>query len=56
MLKNSMTPRQMKKLQKSIPLMRFAKTQEQSNTIIFLLSELSSYIHGSTINVDGGQL
>tara|TARA_B100002051_G_C16730185_1_gene637776 strand:+ start:1400 stop:2137 length:738 start_codon:yes stop_codon:yes gene_type:complete len=56
MLKKSMTKNQMNSLQKNIPLQRFAETQEQSNVIIFLLSELSSYIHGTSINVDGGQL
>lgn len=56
MLKKSMTKKQLKKLQSIIPLKRLANTEEQSNVIIFLLSKLSSYIHGASINVDGGQI
>ena len=51
MLKKSMTKKQLKKLQSTIPLKRLANTEEQSNVIIFLLSKLSSYIHGASINV-----
>ena len=56
MLKKSMNLQQIKNLKKNIPLNRLAETKDQSNTIIFLLSKLSSYIHGAVINVDGGQI
>lgn len=42
------------KLVSKIPLKRFGKPQEASGTIAFLLGELSSYITGTEIIVDGG--
>lgn len=39
-----------------IPLKRWAKPEEISNVIEFLLSAKSSYINGEDINVDGGWL
>ena len=56
MLKNSMTKQQIQNLIRSIPLGRLASTQDQSNGILFLLSSLSNYISGSSINIDGGQI
>ncbi|MAZ07746.1 MAG: hypothetical protein CMM99_04735 [Rickettsiales bacterium] len=56
MLKKSMTKKQANKLIQSIPIGRLAKTQEQSNGILFLLSSFSKYINGSSINIDGGQI
>ena len=56
MLIKSMNSKQIKNLEKNIPLGRLAKTQEQVNVILFLLSNYSSYIHGASINVDGGQI
>ena len=37
-----------------IPLMRFGAPEEISGPVAFLLSNESSYIHGSNIVVDGG--
>ncbi len=56
MLEKSMNNNQILKLKKVIPLGRLAKVEEQVNVIIFLLSTLSSYIHGTSIKVDGGQI
>jgi NAD(P)-dependent dehydrogenase (short-subunit alcohol dehydrogenase family) len=56
MLKKSMSKKQTKSLVQSIPLRRLASTKDQSNGILFLLSSLSSYISGSSINIDGGQI
>ena len=56
MLLKSMNKSKLNILKKNIPLSRLAKTEEQSNVIVFLLSKLSSYINGATINVDGGQI
>ena len=39
-----------------IPMRRPGKPEEISNTVLFLASDLSSYITGSTIVVDGGWL
>lgn len=40
--------------EKSIPLGRVGYPEEVANVICFLLSEQSSYVTGSVINVDGG--
>ncbi len=37
-----------------IPLKRFGNTEEVASVVVFLLSERSSYITGSAINVNGG--
>ncbi len=39
----------------SIPLGRSCKLSEIADTICFLASERSSYIHGTVINVSGGK-
>ena len=39
---------------KSLPMKRFARSEEIANAIIFLLSDAASYITGSEIIVDGG--
>lgn len=39
----------------SIPLKRFAESEEIASAIAFLLSDDASYITGQTINVNGGQ-
>ncbi len=44
------------KFLKNIPLNRFGHPQDVSNLACFLSSELSSYITGQTINVDGGMV
>lgn len=43
-----------KKLEKENPLGRFGEPSEVANTILFLGSELSSFVTGETIIVDGG--
>ena len=37
-----------------IPQKRWGNPNEVSNLICFLLSDLSSYINGTSINIDGG--
>ena len=39
---------------KSIPLARFAEPEEIARVILFLASELASYVTGQTIHVNGG--
>jgi NAD(P)-dependent dehydrogenase (short-subunit alcohol dehydrogenase family) len=39
-----------------IPLHRMGKAEEVSNTVLFLVSEASSYMTGSVVVVDGGWL
>lgn len=38
-----------------IPLGRLGEPEEVANATLFLLSDLSSYITGQTLMVDGGQ-
>ena len=56
MLKKSMNTTQLKRLEQSIPLGRVAKTREQALPILFLCSEGASYITGTAIDINGGQL
>ncbi len=39
-----------------IPLNRFGKPEDVANAVLFLASDLSSYITGETIHVNGGML
>lgn len=56
MLKESMTPEQIDDLCKNIPKGRVATMQEQIGPILFLCSDLASYITGAAIDVNGGQV
>lgn len=40
----------------SIPVNRFGEVEDVANVILFLVSPLSSYVNGQTINIDGGML
>jgi len=42
------------KIFNEIPLKRFGEPEEVANTVMFLLSDLSNYITGETIKVNGG--
>lgn len=55
MLKSLINPKIKKELEKTIPLKRIATPEEQANVIIFLSSDLSSYMTGSIIDSNGGQ-
>ena len=43
-----------KQMMTQIPLARFAEPSEISDVILFLCSDLSSYVTGQTIHVNGG--
>lgn len=45
----------LKKIHSKIPLNRLAKPDEYQGTLIWMLSNASSYLNGSIISVDGGR-
>ena len=49
-------PTTMEKWQQDIPLQRLGQVQEVANVVLFLCAETSSYMTGSTITVNGGQV
>lgn len=51
---NSVSQKQQRIFRDTIPLRRFAKTDEIANFALFLCSDLNTYITGQTVVVDGG--
>ena len=49
-------PEMMAKWRREIPQERLGNPQELAETVLFLCSEASSYMTGSTITVDGGKV
>ena len=49
-------PKMMEAMLAKVPMHRVGKPEEVSNLVLFLASEQSSYITGSTVVVDGGWL
>jgi len=49
-------PKTMKATLAQVPMHRVGKPEEVSNLVLFLVSEESSYITGSTVVIDGGWL
>ena len=50
----SLSPGEMKELSGQIPIQRFAEPNEIAQTVLFLCSDLNTYITGQNIVVDGG--
>ena len=44
-----------KKISSRIPMGRLAKPNEYQGTLIWMLSEASSYLNGAIVTVDGGR-
>ncbi|TFB08197.1 SDR family oxidoreductase [Candidatus Atribacteria bacterium MT.SAG.1] len=49
-------PKMMEGLMSRVPLRRFGKPEEVSDLVLFLASDASSYMTGSTVVIDGGWL
>ena len=56
MLQQSMTEEEIEQLENKIPIGRIASTKEQSLPVLFLCSDAASYITGTALDVNGGQL
>jgi len=56
MYRNTMTNKKEKELIKTIPLKRIANINEQIEPIVFLCTDSASYITGSIVDINGGQL
>ncbi|RMH01340.1 MAG: SDR family oxidoreductase [Chloroflexi bacterium] len=49
-------PEMMAKWMREIPMERLGEPEEVANVVLFLCSEASSYMTGSTVTVDGGKV
>ena len=54
-IKNNQNDEFLKKIENLIPLGRMANKNEYQGAIIFLLSDASSYMTGSSLVIDGGR-
>jgi 3-oxoacyl-[acyl-carrier protein] reductase len=50
------TPELLQQFVKTIPMGRLGTSEECGRVIAFLASDAASYIHGETIEINGGQL
>jgi NAD(P)-dependent dehydrogenase (short-subunit alcohol dehydrogenase family) len=53
---NELSPPQKDDILNSIPLGRLSTVEEQANVVVFLASEMSSYLTGTVIDINGGRL
>lgn len=56
LMKDSTKDEYIKKVTENLMLKRIADPKEIANVIMFLASDLSSYVTGQTIRVDGGMV
>ena len=54
MMRNNTKEEYIEKMLNRVSLKRIGKPEEIANVVFFLCSDLSSYINGQTIRVDGG--
>ena len=54
-IENNQSEEFLNKISKKIPMGRLAKAEEYQGTIIWLLSDASSYLNGAIISVAGGR-
>ena len=51
-----LSPELREQVARSIPLGRFARPEEIAAAVVFLVSDMASFIYGETLSVDGGVL
>ena len=56
MVRGSCTPEYLKEVVSSIPLARIGTPQDVANVVLFLASDLSAYMTGASLDVNGGAL
>jgi len=56
MLVNNLAKKELENIEKQIPLGKIAEPEQIADVVHFLCSSKSSYIHGSVIDVNGGQI
>ena len=54
MTKSVLTPQQIEHIDNAIPINRMAEPKEIANAILFLISDMNSYITGQSLVIDGG--
>jgi len=52
--RRSLSPEEMEELARAVPARRFAQPSESAKVVLFLCSDLNTYITGQNITVDGG--
>lgn len=53
---NELTPAQKEDILNSIPLGRLSTAKEQASVVVFLASEMSDYLTGTVVDINGGRL
>jgi NAD(P)-dependent dehydrogenase (short-subunit alcohol dehydrogenase family) len=54
MTESVLSPQQVEHIDNAIPLNRMAEPREIVNAILFLISDMNTYITGQSIVIDGG--
>jgi len=56
MVRETTTPEELERFIRDIPMGRLGSPEEEANLVLFLVSDVSSYINGATIDITGASL